>query len=107
MIALSQQRCRNHAEREAVARCPECTRFFCRECISEHDGRILCTACLARLAAPVAPRRNVTLEAAVLLGQSVVAVCVIWFCFFLIGRALVAIPADFHDGKIWSAEIPE
>ena len=43
------QRCFNHAGREAVARCPECGQFFCRECITEHEDRVLCSACLKKL----------------------------------------------------------
>ena len=43
--------------REAVARCPECTQFFCRECITEHDDRVLCSACLKKLARVPLTRR--------------------------------------------------
>jgi hypothetical protein len=103
MTALVQQRCRNHAHREAVARCPECGRFFCRECISEHDDRILCTACLARLSAPVAARRSGVLAGVWLLAQTLVAIAAIWFFFFLVGRALIAIPSDFHEGSAWDS----
>jgi hypothetical protein len=39
-------RCALHAGREAAARCPVCTRHFCRECVTEHHGRLLCFACL-------------------------------------------------------------
>ncbi|MFN0105263.1 MAG: rhomboid family protein [Bryobacteraceae bacterium] len=49
--ALSRQRCWTHGQREAVSRCPECRRFYCRECVTEHDGRLLCVQCLsARMA---------------------------------------------------------
>jgi len=44
-------RCRRHPERPAAARCPECGEPHCRECVVEHEGRILCAACLARLTA--------------------------------------------------------
>ena len=47
-VLLAHQRCFNHATREAVARCPECHHFFCRECITEHDDRVLCTGCLKK-----------------------------------------------------------
>jgi hypothetical protein len=50
MSALVHQRCFNHATREAVARCPQCSQFFCRECITEHDDRVICAACLKKLA---------------------------------------------------------
>ena len=42
-----QQRCWNHETREAVCRCPECGRAFCHECVTEHESRLLCAACLA------------------------------------------------------------
>jgi hypothetical protein len=44
-----QQRCWNHEGREAVCRCPACGRSFCHECVTEHELRLLCAACLARV----------------------------------------------------------
>jgi len=41
-----QQRCWNHEAREAACRCPACGRAYCRECVSEHEGRLLCAVCL-------------------------------------------------------------
>jgi hypothetical protein len=41
-----QQRCWNHEAREAVCRCPACGRSFCHECVTEHELRLLCAACL-------------------------------------------------------------
>jgi hypothetical protein len=46
-----QQRCWNHEAREAACRCPACGRSYCRECVSEHEGRLLCAACLSRVTA--------------------------------------------------------
>jgi hypothetical protein len=46
MTAVAHQRCLHHHEREAVARCPECGHYFCRECITEHDERVICASCL-------------------------------------------------------------
>ena len=106
MTPVVHRRCLHHADREAVARCPECGRFFCRECISEHDERILCTACLGKLVAPAA-RAPRSFESIFLVGQSLLAVAIIWFFFFLIGRVLVAIPSNFHDGKIWQTQEQE
>ena len=31
-----------------MARCPSCRDFFCGECITEHSGKLICAACLAR-----------------------------------------------------------
>jgi hypothetical protein len=46
-----QQRCWNHEAREAACRCPACGRSYCRECVSEHEGRLLCAACLGLVVA--------------------------------------------------------
>ncbi len=47
-----QQRCWNHEAREAACRCPACGRSFCRECVTEHEMRLLCAACLRLSGAP-------------------------------------------------------
>ncbi|MCX6604407.1 MAG: rhomboid family protein [Acidobacteria bacterium] len=52
---IAQLRCQQHPAREAIARCPNCRQSFCRECITEHDGRMLCLPCLAKQAVPPAP----------------------------------------------------
>jgi hypothetical protein len=64
MIAALEQRCWNHEGREAVCRCPQCSRGFCRECVAEHEGRLLCAACLARAAKPVERKRSLARRAA-------------------------------------------
>ena len=51
---LLDQRCSNHALREAAVQCPSCKRFFCRECVTEHAGRMICVNCVAA----VRPREN-------------------------------------------------
>jgi len=103
MTALVHRRCLNHAEREAVARCPECHGYFCRECISEHDERMLCSACLIKLAARAHPgRRN--FGGLFLALQGAAALAAIWFFFFLVSRAMLAVPASFHAGLHWQVE---
>ena len=103
MLNLLHQRCFNHATREAVARCPECGQFFCRECITEHEDRVVCSACLAKLVRlPLVKRpafRNV-----LRLAQCAAAVVAAWFFFFLIGEGLLRIPASFHEGTLWQVD---
>jgi hypothetical protein len=101
-MILAQQRCLNHVDREAVARCPECRKYYCRECISEHDDRVLCASCLRRLLEPAAarPRRFAGIGRLV---TTCAALALVWFFFFLVGRSLLAIPAPFHDGTIWKS----
>lgn len=102
MNALTLQRCFNHAQREAVARCPECGRFFCRECITEHEDRVLCAACLRRLAAAPSAARPWLLNAARGL-QMVLAVLVAWLFFYFVGQMLLSVPDSFHEGTLWQA----
>jgi hypothetical protein len=98
MVSLAHQRCFNHALREAAARCPACGRFFCRECITEHEGRVLCALCLkgaenkpfvARMAWVT---RILQLAAGILLA---------WLFFFWFGLALLSLDSSFHNGSIW------
>jgi hypothetical protein len=97
---LSQQRCFNHFQREAVARCLECRQYFCRECITEHDDRIICAACLRKLLErPVRRRRG--LAGIFRLGQYLLGVMVLWFFFYLAGEKLLAVPSSFHEGTLW------
>ncbi len=97
--ALREQRCRNHGDREASARCPSCGGFFCRECVTEHDGRILCATCLDRTTRPDAPPARSLRPGPWLAGIGGVAA--LWLAIHLAGRLLLTIPAEVHEGTIW------
>ena len=94
---LSRKRCLNHPAREAAARCPECLRYFCRECVTEHGDRAICAACLRRLAreAAAGPRRR--LAAMGRGGRLLVGILAAWFFFYLLGQALLSRPDRFHE----------
>ena len=47
-------RCLFHPLREASARCPHCGGTFCRECVTDEEGKLACPPCLRRLARPPA-----------------------------------------------------
>ena len=100
MQNLAHQRCFNHAGREAVARCPECGQCFCRECITEHDDRVVCAACLKKLT-----QHSFTRHAAfawlLRFVQCSFGVLVVWFFFFLIGEQLMKLPDASHEGTFW------
>ena len=101
MKNLHQQQCLNHLTREAVARCPECGHFYCRECIAEHDDRVICAACLRKLLRSPGKRRSPVIA---WLSRSAALCCGLilgWFAFFLIGKILLNVPTSFHDGTIW------
>ena len=100
MKNLAELRCFNHALREAVARCPECRRYFCRECITEHEDRIVCSACLDKVV-----RRSLNQQSGVAgmvrIGQCFLGLLAVWFFFYLVGQALLALPSSFHEGTVW------
>lgn len=94
------QRCVHHPDREAAARCPECGRFFCRECVSEHDDRVLCASCLAaglRVQAAGGSRFGLISRA----FCAVLGLCLAWWFFDLVGQGLMRLPASVHEGSIW------
>jgi len=103
MAALSHQRCFNHAAREAVARCPECRQHFCRECVTEHDDRVICAACLKKLARTPLLQRP-ALAGWVRAGQCVLGIILAWFFFHLVAESLLRLPTDFHEGTLWGAK---
>lgn len=93
-------RCFNHAMRETVAQCTNCRNFFCRECISEHDDRMLCAACLVKLA-EAAPEKRQRLRPAIRIGQLALSLLVGWIFFYLVGATLLSIPSTFHKNTFW------
>jgi hypothetical protein len=102
MQPLALQRCFNHAQREAAARCLECGQFFCRECVSEHDDRVICASCLAKVArTPLTRRRGFV--GALRFAQCLMGIMTLWFFYYLVGEGLLAIPASFHEGAVWRA----
>ncbi len=97
---LIHQRCFNHALREAAARCPQCGHFYCRECITEHDDRVICATCLGKLAkVPLTQRAGVVgVLRTVQVLAGLVTVCLF---FYLCGRFLLSIDSSVHEGTIW------
>jgi len=100
MTALIHQRCHHHPAREAAARCPECGRHFCRECVVEHEDRVLCAACLRRLATATTAKRH-WLRPLLRAGAALCGFLALWLLFHLGGQLLLAIPSTFHEGTLW------
>lgn len=100
MASLVLQRCLNHGGREAVARCPSCGQFYCRECITEHEERVLCAACLVRFARdrPARPRRVLLAAVRPWLAAGA-GLLMAWFTFYALGRGLLMIPSATHAGS--------
>jgi len=94
---LARRRCFNHAVREAAARCPECQRFYCRECVTEHEGRVLCVSCIAKSLPTETAKQTGRLGPFVGLLQYTAALLILWVVFFSIGRAILYVPSTFHE----------
>ena len=95
MKRLADTRCFNHFERQSVARCPACTHHYCRECVTEHEGRLLCASCIAGPEEHAARKRILAgLRAA---AQLAVAVVILWAAFSFAGSAMLRIPSAFHE----------
>jgi hypothetical protein len=96
--AIALERCWNHTAREAVCRCPGCARFFCRECVTEHDARLLCAACVAGQVAR--PRRDSFVRRR-LLGPAAATggLVAAWTVYYGVARVLVEIARSVGEQR--------
>lgn len=101
MNSVAASRCLNHPGREAAVRCPSCQRYFCRECVTEHEGRYVCSACLSAGGARDGCRRGRLWSVVSACVQGSIALACSWAVFYAIGRLLLLIPSSFHSGTAW------
>ena len=47
-MIIEKQTCFNHQDRPASAKCKQCGNIFCKECIVEYNGKLLCAFCLEK-----------------------------------------------------------
>jgi hypothetical protein len=103
--ALAQQRCALHELREAAGRCPECARYYCRECLTEHDGRVICSSCLAALLkkedAATSTFGTSWIRPIIELSGLGLGLLAAWFYFYALGSFLTRYPAAFHEVSGW------
>ena len=95
MSPLAHQRCSAHIDREAAVRCPECLQFYCRECVTEHAGRMVCTRCIARIGGESLAARSSILKWSAL---SFSGFLFAWLFFYYLGMILARIPDSFVGG---------
>lgn len=95
---LAQAKCFKHVSREAAAKCPACGRFYCRECVTEHEGRVVCRTCLDTLLQQQVRARPGWLQASAGWGLALAGYLIIFYGFYLLGRMLLRIPSTFHSG---------
>jgi hypothetical protein len=101
MNNLIYQRCYNHRLREAVPLCPECGKYFCRECITEHDDRVLCANCLNKIIRGSAHGMS-SFGVLFRLAHLIAGIILLWVVFYYFGQILISLPSSFHEGTIWS-----
>ena len=99
MEELLHQRCFNHLLREAVARCPECHRYFCRECVTEHEDKVLCAACLGIRTDAGISRRD-RFGGLARMVHLVLGGMLLWIFFYYLGQILLSLPSAFHEGTL-------
>jgi hypothetical protein len=73
--------------------------FFCRECVVEHEDRVLCSACLRREThtGDGPGRRWAWLGLA---ARAAVSFALLWLVFGLLGEGLLRLPDAYHEGVV-------
>lgn len=74
--------------------------MYCRECVSEHEDRVICAACLKRLLAPK-PSRRAALTGGLRIGGAMLGLLIAWCAFYYLGQALLGLPDSVHEGSVW------
>ena len=72
-------------------------RFFCRECVTDFAGKAVCASCLSQLAAGQSARGRFMVWLA-RAACSALALVVAWLFFYRLGRWLLSLPSEFHEG---------
>lgn len=97
---LQREKCWNHASREAACRCPLCNRSYCRECVTEHENRFLCAACLRTRSGASARRREFHLPWTSVAVLS--SFLLVWLLFFVTSQIL-SFGSDHATRAVWQA----
>ncbi len=95
--ALHQQRCKIHPAREAMARCPSCGGDFCRECVNDHEGRLLCAGCIREVKTQVQTGKELGQSRLRLASYFALCTVGLWGLFYLAGRILLIVPMETHE----------
>src|SRR6187551_3395891 len=91
--------CLNHPRREAAARCTSCGQPFCRECVTEFEGRMVCGVChREKSQAKAKPGRDWFIVSTQ--QQATVGLVALWLSAWFLGSVLVSIPSEVHEGLL-------
>ena len=98
-IPQSRGHCLHHPRREAAARCTSCGQPFCRECITELDGRMVCGSCYQqKTQVTTKPKRDWFFVSVTL--QALLGLALLWWNARILGDYLMK-PSAFHEGHVW------
>ena len=100
MEELVKQRCYIHPAREASVRCPECKGYFCRECATEHEDRLICSLCLKKISSD-SKKKEKRFLVPLRIIEVIVSIFLAWLFFYYIGQGFLMIPTSFHEGTVW------
>ena len=99
-LPIQRALCLNHPRREAAARCTSCGQPFCRECVTEFQGRMVCGACYKqKTQLKEKPKRDWFVVTTTL--QALMGIAGLWFTAWLLGQILLNTPSSFHEGGVW------
>jgi hypothetical protein len=105
--SLRDARCLFHPLREAAARCPHCGGTFCRECVTDEEGKLACPPCLRRMARPPAPKLSMAHRFRQVLA-GLTALASLMALFFAMLRWRVNTPEDhLNPGRVAGGRLPE
>ncbi len=96
---LLRQACAHHPERESVGLCPECRHTYCRECLTEYEGRVICADCLAKERAPEKKSSGFLGWCVKSVLGCAVGVLLVFSFYYSLGWSLLKIPEQFHEGR--------
>ena len=102
MSDLARQQCFNHPGREAIVRCPSCHRDYCRECVTEHDDRYLCSACL-RLESRELERTRRRVRVPVGAFMALAGLLTAWVVYYASAQYLVLRSGADQSYRLWHA----
>lgn len=97
---VAQQHCWNHAARGAVCRCPVCQHPFCRECVSEHDSKLLCASCIKASVAAANGTRARGTGPLQLAAMALASTLLAWAIFFSLGQIIME-SVTLADRSAW------
>ena len=97
--------CFHHPQREAAARCVGCGRPFCRECVTPVERRMFCASCYK---AQTGVRAKATRDWFIVsvAGQAVLGLLGLWFTAYFLGKVLLELPSNYHEGTVWQKYMP-